>query len=89
MIVGGNNIGRVGTISKIEKHPGSYEIIYVKDQNNDEFSTRLSNVFIIGSKKPEILLLKRHLKMSIIKEREERNKRRRVKGTIQTEIEEN
>jgi len=27
--------------------------------------------------------------MSIIKEREERNKRRRVKGTIQTEIEEN
>ena len=32
IITGGNNIGRVGTISKVEKHEGSYEIIHVKDE---------------------------------------------------------
>ena len=72
MITGGNNIGRVGTISKVEKHEGSYEIIYVKDERGEEFSTRLSNVFIIGTKKPEISLLKRRQKFSIIEERNNR-----------------
>merc|ERR1711959_800665 len=31
MIEGGNNMGRVGTITSREKHPGSFEIIHVKD----------------------------------------------------------
>jgi small subunit ribosomal protein S4e len=72
MITGGNNIGRVGTISKVEKHEGSYEIIHVKDERGEEFSTRLSNVFVIGTKKPEISLLKRRQKFSIIEERNNR-----------------
>ncbi len=76
MITGGNNIGRVGSILRLEKHPGSYEIIHIKDENGLEFSTRLQNVFVIGTKNPEIALLKRHNYLSIIQERELRNSRR-------------
>jgi small subunit ribosomal protein S4e len=76
MITGGNNIGRVGTIVRLEKHPGSYEIVHVKDSQGQEFSTRLSNVFVIGQKTPEITLLKRHTYYSIIQERDVRNSRR-------------
>jgi len=70
MITGGNNIGRIGTIIKIEKHPGSYEIVYIKDTLDKEFSTRLGNVFVIGDKKPEVTLLKNHTRYSIIEERQ-------------------
>ena len=34
MLTGGNNIGRVGIITHIERHPGSFEIVHVKDQRN-------------------------------------------------------
>jgi small subunit ribosomal protein S4e len=76
MITGGNNIGRIGIISKIEKHPGSYEIVYVKDTLGKEFSTRLGNVFVIGDKKPEVTLLKNHTRFSIIEEREHKTKKK-------------
>jgi len=76
MITGGNNIGRVGSILRVEEHPGSYEIVHVKDENGLEFSTRLSNVFVIGTKTPEIALLKRHNYLSIIQERDLRASRR-------------
>jgi small subunit ribosomal protein S4e len=75
MIKGGNNIGRVATLSKVEKHDGSYDIIYCKDPNGVEFSTRVDNVFIIGKTKPEITLMKSHNRMSIIEERGIQNKR--------------
>ena len=74
MIVGGNNIGRVGTIEKIEKHPGSYEIVYIKDTAGKEFSTRLTNIFITGDKSPEIPVEKYNTLLSIIEER-------KLKGT--------
>jgi small subunit ribosomal protein S4e len=80
IITGGNNIGRVGSISKVEKHEGSYEIIHVKDERGEEFSTRLSNVFVIGTKRPEIQLLKRRQKFSII---EERNNRLGIKANAE------
>jgi small subunit ribosomal protein S4e len=76
MITGGNNIGRVGSILRVEQHPGSYEIVHVKDENGLEFSTRLSNIFVIGTKTPEIALLKRHNYLSIIQERDLRASRR-------------
>ena len=69
MINGGNNVGRVGTLIKVEKHDGAYDIIYVKDPNNKEFSTRVSNVFVIGNTKSEVSLLKSHNRLSIIEER--------------------
>ena len=48
MITGGNNIGRVGTIVDRERHPGSIEVVHVKDPRGQTFATRVSNVFVIG-----------------------------------------
>jgi small subunit ribosomal protein S4e len=76
MITGGNNIGRVGTFERVEKHEGSYDIVHVKDENGLEFSTRLQNVFVIGTKSTEITLLKNHNKLSIIQERDARESKR-------------
>jgi len=45
---GGNNIGRVGIITNIEKHPGSFDIVHVKDTNGKNYATRVSNIFVIG-----------------------------------------
>ena len=73
MIIGGNNVGRVGNIEKIEKHPGSYEIVYIKDLKGNIFSTRLSNVFIIGEKNAEVTLLKNHTRYTILEERDFKN----------------
>ena len=78
MITGGNNIGRIGTSEKIEKHPGSYEIVYVKDLIGHTFSTRLSNVFVIGEGKEEITVLKTHTRYSVIEEREYRLGKKKV-----------
>lgn len=72
IIVGGNNIGRVGTIEHIEKHPGSYEIVHIKDLKGNTFSTRLSNIFVIGEKEPDVSLLKNHTRHTILEEREYR-----------------
>jgi len=47
-IVGGRNLGRVGVITSREKHPGSFEIVHVKDAAGQSFATRISNVFVIG-----------------------------------------
>ena len=69
LIVGGNNIGRAGVIEKIEKHPGSYEIVYIKDTTGKEFSTRLTNIFITGDQRSEISVEKYNTLLSIIDER--------------------
>ncbi len=76
MITSGNNIGRCGNIIRVEKHEGSYEIIHVRDENKNEFSTRLSNVFVTGNTNHEVALLKRHNKLTILQERDIRHKRK-------------
>jgi len=48
MITGGRNLGRVGIITSREKHPGSFEIVHVKDAAGQTFATRIGNVFVIG-----------------------------------------
>ena len=48
LITGGHSVGRVGTILHREKHPGSYDIVYVKNAAGRTFGTRLNNIFIIG-----------------------------------------
>ena len=70
LIVGGNNIGRAGFIEKIEKHPGSYEIVYIKDLKDSVFSTRLTNIFITGDKKSEITPEKYNTRLNILEERD-------------------
>ena len=48
MMTGGNGMGRVGVIVKREVHPGSFEVIHIKDASGNTFTTRLNNVFVIG-----------------------------------------
>lgn len=77
LIIGGNNIGRVGVLMHIEKHPSSFDIAHIKDANGHSFATRSSNVFIIGEgKKPVISLLpQRGIKLGLIEERDVRLKK--------------
>ena len=73
-VTGGNNIGRVGTLMHVEHHPGSYEIVHIKDSNGSQFATRLTNIFVIGQgKKPLIKLPKNQgVRLSLIAERNAR-----------------
>jgi small subunit ribosomal protein S4e len=70
----GNNIGRVGQITHRDRHPGSFDMVHVKDAAGHSFATRLQNVFVIGTgEKPWISLPKGNgIKLSII---EDRNKK--------------
>jgi small subunit ribosomal protein S4e len=75
-ISGGNNIGRVATITHREKHPGSWEIVHMKDAVGHTFNTRLENVFVIGKgNKPWISLPKGNgIKLSIVEDRQSKLK---------------
>ncbi|MES1912576.1 MAG: hypothetical protein MHM6MM_004830 [Cercozoa sp. M6MM] len=76
MITGGHNMGRVGVITRVEKHPGSFDIVHVKDKAGHTFATRISNVFVIGNEAPAVSLPKQHgVKQSIIEERDARLKK--------------
>ncbi|KAJ9073396.1 40S ribosomal protein S4 [Entomophthora muscae] len=77
MITGGRNTGRVGVITSKEKHPGGFEIIHVKDALDRAFSTRITNVFVIGEgNKAWISLPKgKGVKLTISEERDRRRER--------------
>jgi len=74
MIRGGNNMGRVGVIQHREKHPGSFEIVHMKDAVGHSFATRLDNVMVIGKgSKPWVSLPKgQGIALSIIEDRNQR-----------------
>jgi len=74
MITGGRNLGRVGTVVNRERHPGSFDIVHIKDSQGHVFATRLSNVFIIGKgTKAYVSLPKgKGVKLSIAEERDKR-----------------
>jgi len=71
-LTGGNNIGRIGILQSVEKHPGSFDIGHVKDATGKSFATRIENVFVIGDgKSPAISLPKGEgIKLSLIEERD-------------------
>jgi len=48
MVTGGRNTGRIGTLIKVDRHPGSFDIVAVKDAEGTTFATRRTNVFTIG-----------------------------------------
>merc|ERR1712011_52596 len=74
MITGGHNLGRVGVITSRDRHPGSFDIVHVRDASGSTFATRLSNVFIIGRGKQALVSLPRQkgIKITIAEEREKR-----------------
>lgn len=77
MITRGANVGRVGEIVSTDKHPGSFEIVHLRDKKGHDFATRVANVFILGDgKEPAVSLPKgKGVQLSIVEEREARAKR--------------
>jgi len=74
LITGGHNLGRVGIVTHRERHPGSFDIVHLRDANGHAFATRLANVFILGKgNKPWVSLTKdRGVKLTIAEERDRR-----------------
>ncbi|EDO08314.1 putative ribosomal protein S4e [Babesia bovis T2Bo] len=74
MITGGHNQGRVGTIVHKERHPGSFDLIHVRDELGNNFCTRCSNVFVIGVGTNNYVSLpkERGIKKGIIEDRADR-----------------
>merc|ERR1712210_127364 len=74
MITGGHNLGRVGVIASRDRHPGSFDIVNIKDATGAVFATRLDNVFIIGRGKQALVSLPRQkgIRITIAEEREKR-----------------
>jgi small subunit ribosomal protein S4e len=77
MISRGRNTGRVGIIQHIERHPGSFDIVEVKDAAGHVFATRRQNVFVIGKgAQPWVSLPKgKGLKKTILEEKADREKK--------------
>jgi small subunit ribosomal protein S4e len=77
LITSGANRGRVGVLQTIQPHPGSFEIISVKDSTGAVFATRRAAAFIIGNQnRPAISLpVGKGIKRSIIEEKADRDKR--------------
>ncbi|KAL0249080.1 hypothetical protein GEMRC1_004314 [Eukaryota sp. GEM-RC1] len=74
MITGGHNTGRIGIVSHRQRHPGSFEIVNVKDAAGHTFATRSSNVFVIGKGTKALISLPRNkgIKVSIMEDRQMR-----------------
>lgn len=74
MLVGGKNIGRCGTIQSRDKHPGSFDMVHIKDAAGHVFATRSLNIFILGKgTKPMVSLPKdKGIRKTITEERDAR-----------------
>lgn len=76
IVTGGHNVGRVGTVIHRERHPGSFDIVHVKDAAGNSFATRMNNIFIIGKGNKAYVSLPsgKGIKMSVTEERDKRLK---------------
>jgi len=72
IITRGANVGRIGVVGGVDKHPGGFDIVHLKDARNHEFATRIANVFVIGQGKKEWISLPRGkgIKYTIQEERD-------------------
>lgn len=77
MLTRGKNQGCVGVIVTIERHPGSFDIIHIKDKRGNSIATRLENAFVIGEESPVISLPHgRGIKLTIHEQREKTLKKK-------------
>jgi len=85
MVTSGRGVGRVGVIEKVEKHPGLFDIVHLRDAKDHKFATRKDNVFIIGAgTRPLITLPKtKGIKFTVIEERDLRMRRMALSNTNQ------
>jgi len=81
IITKGSNIGRVGVIVHTDHHPGSFDIVHLRDSRGASFATRLPNVFVIGEGTAPWISLPRGkgIKLSIIEERDKQGPKKHEK----------
>jgi small subunit ribosomal protein S4e len=74
MITGGHNTGRIGEIIQREAHPGSFEIVHIRDVAGHTFTTRATNVFVIGQGHTSLITLPKGkgLKLSLVEDRKKK-----------------
>jgi len=75
MVTGGANRGRIGEVTHIDRHPGAFDICHLKDENGQEFVTRLGNIFFVANNNKDVpitLPKAKGLKQNVITEREEK-----------------
>jgi len=72
MVTRGANVGRIAVMVNKEKHPGSHDIVHLKDRRGNEFATRINNVFVLGhGESPLVSIPKaKGIKYTIIEERD-------------------
>jgi len=77
IIVRGKNVGRIGLIVKVEKHPGEFDVVHVTEKNKkgrepQTFSTRSGNVFVIGKGEKAWISLPRDkgIRLNVFEEQE-------------------
>merc|ERR1712226_1345172 len=73
-VIGGKNIGRIGTIQSRERHPGSFDIVNVKDASGHVFATRAANISLLGKGNKALVSLPRDkgVRKTIAEERDAR-----------------
>jgi len=79
MVTSGSNLGRIGVIESRDKHPGSFDIVHLKDASGNKFATRGQNVFLIGKNatSPLVSLPRgKGIKLNIIHDRERKLKKK-------------
>lgn len=81
-VIRGKNVGRIGVISRIEKHPGAFDVVHVteiakKGREPHTFSTRLGNVFVIGKGTKSWISLPKGsgIRLNVFEERDARLKK--------------
>merc|ERR1712224_507450 len=80
IVINGKNRGRYGRLETIQRHPGSFNIVNIRDADGHSFATRLGNVFALsksGEDIPQSMPTGRGVKLTIIQEREKALRARR------------
>uniref|UniRef100_A0A8C5KC33 Small ribosomal subunit protein eS4 n=1 Tax=Jaculus jaculus TaxID=51337 RepID=A0A8C5KC33_JACJA len=74
MVTGDANLGTIGVITNRKRHPGSFDVVHVKDANGNSFATWLSNIFVIGKGNKAWISLPRGkgIRLTIAEERDKR-----------------
>jgi len=77
IITKGANTGRVGNIVHREKHPGGHDIVHLRDRAGNEFATRVSNVFCVGTGDKALISMPqdRGIKLTIQEQRKKREEK--------------
>lgn len=78
MVTRGANTGRIGVMVQKEKHPGSFDIVHLRDRKGHDFATRIENVFAIGQGHSPWISLPRGkgIKLSIAEQKEKALKKK-------------